>query len=546
MANPAQIIRKALGIVDNSFHKQVMKKSQKFTKEQVDAGLTKALAGKNKGSDAYLEAMNSNALNTTTVGLATGAGALIAFKDDKVDLGNTKTSNSVNAIAGGLALLAGGAVGARGMRTVAKNIMKEDVIRGHFRSGGMMNYRPNLTSDAFHDAFFSFYGKGQQSLSLGEEMIKAGGRYTGKVADISESYAGQVSGIGKHTVKDIDKYRMAVTVAEDALKKLDRNMPHEDYLRETRKILQPINKAQKVLHSQMIHNWQTPILMGNRPSRALQKFASPFVDELNIKELKLRHKHTIGEDALDNLIEAQSTKRSPIKADDAEILYHEINDKGLKQGGDVLRQIQFDDRAYNFLGKIQGKKLTTEHVAQMAKDAGLKNIKLLKGGRVQIIMTPQGKPNPHWGGYAGTMVWDPNKQGKMAVMADDLGDLFGMKIGKKTIINTSPSRVIKIPKILKERAVRKKGKPKKGEMEAFNKKIKESEIEEPKNIVKKGTQYSQEDYNNMVAVGERHKSAYVDPIPSGEKFKLLMSRAGAMAGSGGALYGYYALALDDD
>ena len=560
MANPAQILRKALGIVDNSFQKKVKKKAMQFAREDVNKGLDRALTGKGKGSDAYLEAMNSNALKATTVGLATGAGALIAFKNDKVDLGNTKTSNSVNAIAGGLALLAGGAVGARGMRTAAKKLLREDVTRGHFRVGGMTNYRQHLSEDAFHNTFTSFYGPKQKIASLAEEGIYAGKRYARTVIDPAESYATKVSGIAKFAVDDIDTYRLAATIADDKLAKLAKAMPRRTeieklaYNKEAKKIWKPMHAASKVLHNEMIQNWQTPILMGKRPSKELQKWASSFVDELDIGKLRERHKNTIGEDALKNLIEVQSTKRTPINIDNTKILYHEISNKGLKHGGDVLRGIQFDDRAWNFFTKIQPTKvdgetvkMTTEYVTQMAKDAGFKNIKLLKNGRVQIIMSPQGKTNFHWGGYAGTMVWDPNKQRKLAVMADDLGDLFGVKIGKNTIINTSPSRIIKIPDALKERPIRKGSKIEKGEREAFVKRIEDSEIKTPdRNTAGKSTPYSQADYENLVAISDRHKNVYTDSIPSDEKFKLLMSRAGAMAGSGGALYGYYALALDDD
>ena len=126
MVSSEQIIRRALSVVDNSFERDIINKSHQSTKNEVDRGLDKALAGKSKGTDAYLDAINSNNLGTSSVGPASGDGAVVPFKNDQVDLENLKTKESIETLSGSLSVISR-------LPVDSKKIMREDAIRGNFR-----------------------------------------------------------------------------------------------------------------------------------------------------------------------------------------------------------------------------------------------------------------------------------------------------------------------------------------------------------------------------------------------------------------------------
>ena len=90
---------------------------------------------------------------------------------------------------------------------------------------------------------------------------------------------------------------------------------------------------------------------------------------------------------------------------------------------------------------------------EKAKDIfGENAVKKLPGGKTQIIFSPTLKSNFDWGGYAGTIVYDPKNKDSIVFMANDLRDLFGLSLGRD-VLNITNAKRIKIPDILKERKI---------------------------------------------------------------------------------------------
>ena len=538
------------------FVKQFNKASKKFTIEESDKALSKIQAGTARTEKARFDALNSGGIFTgaTAIGLGSTAALASIYKNEKFPDFNAEgvKEGTATVLKAGTALAligAAGLLGARGLRGAATRVLRESADKGHFRTTATSALRNNLQNDPFHDALLPFYGSGKtgQVISVLDEMVQGAGRNVRRFMNPnSESYASQISGLSRHAKKDIDTFEMAVAKAKQEIGDLNINMEKSDYLKKAKDIWKPVRLAERAVHAKMIQDYITPSIFGQKASVPITKYAKNFVEEINFKELHSRHKHTIGPQALNNLIEVQGKGRfkKGLSVKDKDIMFFELNNKGLRQGGDVLRGIQFDNRSYNWFKKIQGKGLKIDFVENAAKEAGFKNIIRLRNGNLQIIMSPKNKPNIHWGGYAGTMVWNPEKQGQLAFMANDLGDLFGINLGKNAL-NTSPSRMINIPKVLKERKVSlKKQKLAPSTVKEFAEELQDVEIKgNSKGTV---TSMTQEDYTNLLKTRDTYNATLEGKVPDAELIKMYAGRIGAILGSGSALYGAYPLAFSSE
>jgi hypothetical protein len=548
--NPKILITAAKKLSNNSksFLPEVKKGYNKHVKSVVnDVKRDVRAKGKATMQDVSDSLLSKNGLATT--GLVGTAGLMVADKKELVDLDSdgVKTGAAIIGTVGGALLAAG--LGARGMKTVAQKLTRGKASKGDFRSRVDL-LRNNLQPDAFHNFALPFYGGGvaTQLMSVVTEMAMASGRAGRRFFNPKESYASKISGLPQHMANDITTYEKAVKSAQQQIADIDPNLymgkgaaKEAEYYKEIKDIIRPVSQAEKPLHAKMINDYINPAIFKDKPRQALSKYAEKFVKEVDYRDLQKTHRTTIGPKALDNLIKAQGLKPG------AGNKYFELTGAGMRMGGDVLRGIQFDARAYNLFKRAQDAGMSRADFIKGAKEAFGDNAVIpLTNNKVQILLSPSRKPNIDWGGYAGTIVWDKTKPGKVAFMADDLRDLFGVKLGAN-VLNTSQSKIISIPEILEsvEDRVLKAGKG----VASGNKK----DMDELVDAVKEGkktstfkvTKMSKGDFENLLSIRDKHIKAYGSKIPLEEKIDFTATRLGAIGASGGTVAGAYALATDD-
>ena len=122
-------------------------------------------------------------------------------------------------------------------------------------------------------------------------------------------------------------------------------------------------------------------------------------------------------------------------------------------------------------------------------------------------------------------------------MADDLRDLFGIKLGN-TVLNVSKAKRIKFPEILKkinetdiiDRTIVPKSKPK----AKLTKETKKTNV----NVIKARANLAKEDIDRMVNLAESYEKNFKD-------WKLTPEFVGSRLGAGAGILGVYALASED-
>ena len=551
MVNPKTLITAARKLSNNSksFLPDVKKGYNKHIKT-VANDVRRDVYAKSKATmqDVSDSLLSKNGLATT--GLVGSTGLLVADKKELIDLDSdgVKTGAAIIGTISGALLAAG--LGARGMKTVVQKITRGKASTGDLRGAGVGLWRNNLQPDAYHDVAIPFYGGGPatQLMSVVTEMAMASGRAGRRFFSPKESYASKISGLPQHMANDITTYEKAVKSAQQKIADIDPNLymgkgaaKEAEYYKAIKNITRPVTQAEKPLHAKMINDYINPAIFTDKPKQALSKYAERFVKEVNYRDLQKTHRTTIGPKALDNLIKAQGLKPG------AGNKYFELTGAGMRMGGDVLRGIQFDARAYNLFKRAQNAGMSRAEFIKGAKEAFGDNAVIpLTNNKVQILLSPARKPNIDWGGYAGTIVWDKTKPGKVAFMADDLRDLFGVKLGAN-VLNTSQSKIINIPEILesvKDRVL-KTGKGvasgNKKEMDELVGALKESKKASTFDV----TFMTKGDYNNLLAIKDKHVKAYGDKIPLEDKIEFTATRLGAIGASGGTVAGAYALATDD-
>ena len=349
-----------------------------------------------------------------------------------------------------IAILGAGALATGGLTKVAKMATRQ----GEFRTGVtqtiLEQMRQNLQEDFAHKIAVPFYGggKAQQGLSVAVESVFAGGRALKRGFDYRASYAARQSGISERLAKDLGTYEDMMATASENIAKIDtKGLSMKKAKALVKKELKPVNDATKVLHNQIINDYSNALIYGDELKPELAKYASQFVREVSLKDLYKNNRGLLTKSEIDDFIRVQGLDPK------ADFKLLELSNKGLMQGGDVLRGIQFDARSANWFKEIYGGKLKPNEVFEKAKDIfGENAVKKLPGGKTQIIFSPTLKSNFDWGGYAGTIVYDPKKKDSIVFMANDLRDLFGLSLGRD-VLNITNAKRIKIPDILKERKI---------------------------------------------------------------------------------------------
>jgi len=481
------------------------------------------------------EPIEINAESAMGAGLTSIVAGSTLQKQGVVDF--TSDDNIERAKAIGLmgATMAGGAVGAKVFKSGVQKLTRGKASRGQFREVGVSELRNNLQEDPFHKMAIPFYGGGaaMKGLSALTETLFGVGRSTKRFFDPRMSYASGESGIPQFFRNDLMVFKQMMKDAEDGIAKLGDPNTYEGgidaYKKMVKQQLKPVNQATKVLHNKIINDYSNSVIFKGMPKKELEKYASQFVEEVSYKQLT--DTNLLPKQAIDNLIEIQGVKKGdPIR-------YLQLKNKGVYQGGDVLRGIQFDSRSAKWFESVNRGDKSPEKLLQNAKLIfGKNSVRELDTGEIQIIFSPTRKSNIDWGGYAGTIVVDPKNPSHITMMADDLRDLFGVKLGE-TVLNVSPIKRIEMPEVLKNVKINlketstptgKKYKPRK------NVKVSDEMLDR----VATRANMAKTDIDNLLELAEKYDKAFGD-------YKITKEFIASRLGAGSGMLGVYALASED-
>ena len=468
-------------------------------------------------------------------GLLGTVGSMTAQKQGYVDFTSEDNKERLKAMGTLGAMTVAGAVGGKAFKSGVQKITRGKASRGQFREVGVSELRNNLQEDPFHKMAIPFYGGGaaMKGLSALTETLMGVGRSGKRFIDPRMSYASGESGIPQFFRNDLMVFKQMMKEAEDNIAKLGDPNTYEGgvdaYKKMVKKELKPVNQATKVLHNKIINDYSNSVIFKGMPKKELEKYANKFVEEVSYNQLI--DTDLLPKQAIDNLISIQGIKKGdPVR-------YLQLKNTGLRQGGDVLRGIQFDSRSAKWFESVNRGDKSPEKLFENAISIfGKNSVRKLKDGEIQIIFSPTRKSNIDWGGYAGTIVVDPKNPSHITMMADDLRDLFGVKLGE-TVLNVSPIKRIAMPEVLKNVKINlketsvptgKKYKPRK------NVKVSDEMLER----VATRANLAKEDIDNLLELAEKYDKSFGN-------YKITKEFIASRLGAGSGMLGVYALASED-
>ena len=499
------------------------------------------------GSEAREGLLNGASDIATSVaskeGLATGAlaltaGTMIAHEKGAVSTDNLKSAATAIGITG--ATLAGLAMGGKG----ASRLIRKARGLGDktFRGTSVDLFANNLRPDHFNTKkHFSFYkgGAGGQAGAIAEEAIRGTQRIGSRFFSKKDSIASRMAGINKLEYKLLNDTDIILRESEGEIQRLmntpiTKGFTQKAQQLEVNKVVKGANNAVQVMFAQLTNNYSNAFMYTGKGKRGLETFMKEFVSETSYKDLvKQAQVSGMGKEALNNLIKVQGA--------DNISTYLKVQNRGMRQGGDALRNIQFDNRSYKLFSDMnEGAIKKTDMVKEAKAIFGEKAVKRLRNGNVQILFSPQHKSNIDWGGFAGTMVWNPKDPKKMIMMGDDLRDLWGMNFGKD-VLNVSEIKSISIPKILKEVELNKVVK------EVGDKprpRYKQSALPEDITTIQRKMKMRGEDWERAMAMRDKYADALKYSASLDDNLEFFGTRIGAVLGAATPV-GVYALAVDD-
>ena len=384
-----------------------------------------------------------------------------------------------------------------------------------------------------------FYGSGvfAPQLAVAKGIKDALPRIAKRFFNPHVGYASRKSGMGQ---KDVEMVRNVQAIEHNAALNLDKIAEKQaSYAKLSKKdaaealkadkkkikdITKPVRDAQKELHHQEITSQSNLVLFGKEvPESFVAKYFDKFVKPVSEKKLI----SSVGEEVMANAVGAQGIKLGGA-TNYLQISSHPVQD--------VMRGMQFDRRAYNLFKRLGTGKFTADDVVSFARQSKLGNVKKLSDGRVQVMYSPSIKSNFNWGGYNGSLIFDPRKPGKVSYFATDKRDLFGVSLGQDTI-NVSQYTTKDIHKVLKELGKENLKKTQRHSTSAIRKEtVKETaEDFELKKIGMRGS-VSQAD-RRILDEGEKvFTKALKEDIPLADKAEFYATRAASLVSGGAVVY----------
>ena len=476
-------------------------------------------------------------------GLATGAlaltaGTMIAHEKGAVSTDDLKSAATAIGVTG--ATLAGLALGGKGASRLIRNA--RGLGSKSFKETGVDLFSNNLRPDPFNvKKHFSFYKGGAlgQAGSITEEAVRGAQRIGSRFFSRKDSIASRMAGINKLEYKLLNDTDMILRESEGQIQKLmdtplDKVFTQKVQQLEVKKVVKNANNAVQIMFAQLTNNYSNAFMYTGKGKRGLETFMKEFVSETSYKDLvKQAQVSGMGKEALNNLIKVQGA--------DNISTYLQVNTRGMRQGGDALRNIQFDNRSYKLFSDMnEGAIGKGDMIKEATSIFGKNAVKRLKNGNVQILFSPQHKSNIDWGGFAGTMVWNPKDPKKILMMGDDLRDLWGMNFGKD-VLNMSEIKSISIPKILKEVELKKVADT---TADKTVRRYKQKVLPEETTTIQRKMKMRGEDWNRAMAMRDKYAESLKYSASLDDNLEFFGTRIGAVLGAATPI-GVYALAVDD-
>jgi hypothetical protein len=477
-------------------------------------------------------------LGGTAAAMSAQATGAMDFTDANTPEGQAvRTIGTVGATLGG-ALASHRAIKMAG-RVIRKQPWKRTGVTESFMGLWDNTLMPNVLAPAKKA---SFYG-GQQIQAVVEEAYSATKRAGKVLIDPKASAARKRTGLNVRQVELMDEFDKLLKEEKLNMAQMQFKKGQRGYVGELKSITDRIKQGMKVLHHKYVNDFSNSGIFNEYFDQTgpLSDYVRRFLLPTTYDNLvsQVGKPFSIGKEALTNMLKVQGFK-TPV----ANMKYLQLNNKGVRMG-DMLRDIQFDPRAYKLFGKMQ--KATKDSKLDFFKEAKalFPNTKKLKSGKLQIILSPQFKSNFDWGGSAGSIIWDPRKAKKIQFFGTDGRDLFGMKLGDD-VINVSPIKEVRIPKVLKamRKNARTRGPDKVKRRKMTKQDYAETTTEEIDKFVTKSKMVSKDDYETLQKVRSTYKAELDKPLSAMEMVEFTGTRAALVAGGVGGFYGAYALADD--
>jgi len=342
------------------------------------------------------------------------------------------------------------------MRALLEEYHKELALTAAGSAGIMMMTGDNRSRLAQYPYNFlrGFYGggRGNQIVATGREVAANALPIMRDIVDPRTSYAYKRTGMSTRGYNQLLKLkdenvnlqeRMGRQIELDSEGKYRYKSPEaETKFIEARRTLANNQRQQ---HYKLINDYSNRYLHRKNPPALddVARYAKQWVEPVS----KQQALSSLG--GTDEIAEYM-TKNQPGMKDLDKVRF--LNHTQGAKVGDVMRGIQFDKPVYNVMvrmNEIGLDKVTREDFAKIVEKGGRKAfLPESAPNKAYFKVSPGMKPSYDWGGYQGIIEYDQSKPGKVKFYANDKRDLFGMKLGGRSVLNVAAPKEISVPEVI--------------------------------------------------------------------------------------------------
>jgi len=299
-----------------------------------------------------------------------------------------------------------------------------------------------------------FYGggKGNQVMATGREIAANVLPIMRDVIDPRTSYAYKKTGMSTRGYNELLRLQNENFNLQEEMGRQIELDPEGKYQYKDEKAEKTFREARRTLannqrqqHYKLINDYSNRYLHRKNPPALddVARYAKQWVEPVN----KQQALSSLG--GTDEIAEYM-TKNQPGMKDLNKVRF--LNHTQGAKVGDVMRGIQFDKPVYNVMVRMNEvglDKVTREDFAKIVQKGGRKAF-LPKSApnKAYFKVSPGMKPNYDWGGYQGIIEYDQTNPGKIKFYANDKRDLFGMKLGGRSVLNIAAPKEISVPEVI--------------------------------------------------------------------------------------------------
>ena len=299
-----------------------------------------------------------------------------------------------------------------------------------------------------------FYGggRGNQVMATGREIAANVLPIMRDVIDPRTSYAYKKTGMSTRGYNELLRLQNENFNLQEEMGRQIELDPEGKYQYKDEKAEKTFREARRTLannqrqqHYKLINDYSNRYLHRKNPPALddVARYAKQWVEPVN----KQQALSSLG--GTDEIAEYM-TKNQPGMKDLNKVRF--LNHTQGAKVGDVMRGIQFDKPVYNVMVRMNEvglDKVTREDFAKIVQKGGRKAF-LPKSApnKAYFKVSPGMKPNYDWGGYQGIIEYDQTNPGKIKFYANDKRDLFGMKLGGRSVLNIAAPKEISVPEVI--------------------------------------------------------------------------------------------------